>query len=225
MNITDAMQQLEAFGSEQTRKTWCRHGAAEPMFGVKFGDLTKLQKQIKVNHALAAELWRTGNHDARLLASMVADAGAITEKELKAWAAAVKDSSTAEALAALASRTPMAAKIREAWLADAKMRRAGWSMVGHCAKDANALDEAASQGYIERIEADIHGAENWTRRTMMYALIGISVRSATLRKAAEAAIKRIGPVAFDPGNTACEFPDPLPYIAKIWARRKPERKS
>ena len=55
---------------------------------------------------------------------------------------------------------------------------------------------------------------------MMYVLISLGGRSASSRKAAEAAIKRIGPVAFDPGNTACEFPDPIPYIAKIWARKK-----
>jgi len=220
MNLNDVMQELEALGSEQTRKTWCRHGAAEPMFGVKFGDLTKLQKRIKPNHSLAAGLWRTGNHDARLLASIVADASAITEKELMAWASTLKDSSTAEALANLASRTPLAAKIREAWLADPKLQRAGWSMVGHCAKDGVSLDEATSLGYIKRIEAEIHKAENWTRRTMMYALIGLGGRSAATRKAAEEAARRVGPVAFDPGNTACEFPDALPYIVKVWGRKK-----
>ena len=95
------------------------------MFGVKFGDLAKLQKRIKVDQILASEMWHTGNHDARLLACMVADVTAITEKQLTAWASEVKDTSTAEALAALASRTPMAVKIREVWLADPKMRRAG----------------------------------------------------------------------------------------------------
>ena len=220
MNLTDAMQELEALGSEQTRKTWHRHGAAEPMFGVKFGDLAKLQKRIKVNQSLAAELWKTENHDARLLAGIIADASAITEKELIAWAATVKDSSTAEALANLASRTPLAAKIREVWLADPKLRRAGWSMVGHCAKDSVSLDEATSLGYIKRIEAEIQQAENWTRRTMMYALIGLGGSSATTRKAAEEAVRRIEPVAFDPGNTACEFPDALAYIAKVWERKK-----
>ena len=221
MNFSGTIAELEALGSEQTRKTWCRHGAAEPMFGVKFGDLAKLQKRIRVDHALASKLWHTGNHDARLLACMVADANTITEKELKAWASELKDSSTAEALAALASRTSMAAKIREVWLADPKMRRAGWSLVGHCAKEGASFDEATSLTYLKRIEADIHGAENWTRRAMMYVMIGIGGRSATLRKAAEAAIRRIGPVAFDPGNTACEFPDALPYIAKMWERKKP----
>ena len=220
MNLNDVMQELEALGSEQTRKTWCRQGAAEPMFGVKFGDLTKLQKRIKVNHRLAAELWRTGNHDARLLASMVADARAITEKELKAWASTVKDSPTAEALANLASRTPFAVKIREAWLAEPKLRRVGWSMVGHGARNAVSRDDATSLAYIKRIEAEIHQAENWTRRTMMYALIGLGGCGGAARKAAEDAVRRIGPVAFDPGNTACEFPDALPYIAKVWARKK-----
>jgi len=220
MNLNDAMQELEALGSEQTRKTWRRHGAAEPMFGVKFGDLAKLQRRIKVNQSLAAELWKTENHDARLLAGMVADANAITEKELIAWAATVKDSSTAESLANLASRTPLAAKIREVWLAGPKLRRAGWSMVGHCAKDGVSLDEATSLGYIKRIEAEIHQAENWTRRTMMYALIGLGGGSITLRKAAEDAVRRIGPVAFDAGNTACEFPDALAYIVKLWERKE-----
>ena len=220
MNLNDAMKELEALGSEQTRKTWHRHGAAEPMFGVKFGDLAKLQKRIKVNHTLATELWKTANHDARLLACMVADASAITEKELNAWAAAVKDSSTAEALANLASRTLLAAKIREAWLADPKLRRAGWSMVGHCAKEGGSLDEATSLKYMKRIEGEIHQAENWTRRTMMYALMSLGGSNATTRKAAEDAVRRIGPVAFDPENTACEFPDALPTIAKMWERKK-----
>ena len=220
MNIVEAIAELEALGSEQTRKTWRRHGAAEPMFGVKFGDLVKLQKRIKVDQSLASKLWHTGYHDARLLACILADANTITEKELNAWASKLKDASTAEALAGLASRTSMAAKIREAWLADPKLQRAGWSLVAHCAKDDTSLDEVESLSYLNRIEADIHRAENWTRRTMMYAMISIGSSNAALRKAAEAAIHRIGPVAFDPGNTACTFPDPLPYIAKVWERKK-----
>lgn len=224
MDLDQAMQELEVLGSEQTRKTWCRHGAAEPMFGVKFGDLGKLHKRIKTNHALAKALWQTGNHDARLLACMAADATKATAQELTTWAAEVKDSATAEALAAFASRTPMAAQIREAWLTEPRLRRAGWSMVAHAAaargKDGDGLEEGAALDYLKRIESGIHQAENWTRRTMMYAALAIGGRSPALRQAAEAAIRRIGPVAFDPGKTACEFPDPLPYLEKMWARKK-----
>jgi hypothetical protein len=54
----------------------------------------------------------------------------------------------------------------------------------------------------------------------MYALIGLGARSAATRKAAEEAVRRIGAVAFDPGNTACEFPDAVAYIAKVWERKR-----
>jgi 3-methyladenine DNA glycosylase AlkD len=43
------------------------------MFGVSYAALGKLKKQIKQEHALAEALWETGNHDARVLATMVAD--------------------------------------------------------------------------------------------------------------------------------------------------------
>lgn len=220
MDAHEVMKELEALGSEATRKTWSRHGAAEPMFGVKHGDLAKLKKRVKTDHALAKQLWQTGNHDARLLACMVADPAQITASELKTWAVEVKDSGTAEALAAFASRTPHAPETRDAWLADPRLQRAGWSMVAHGAKDGALIDDATLLVLLRRIEAEIHHAENWTRRTMMYALISIGGRSPTLRKAAESAARRIGPVAFDPGVTACEFPEPTAYIAKVWARKK-----
>jgi 3-methyladenine DNA glycosylase AlkD len=220
MNFTDTMQQLEALGSAQTRKTWLRHGAAEPLFGVKFGDLAKLQKRVKVDHVLAGELWRSANHDARLFACMLADTSKLTEAELMSWAAELKDSSTAEALANLASRSAMAAKIRELWLRDAKLQRAGWSLVALCAQTNTAIDQTSAQSYLKRIETEIHQCENWTRRTMMHALIAIAGMSPEQRQAAEAAAQRIGKVSFDPGNTACEFPDAKSAIAKVWQRKK-----
>jgi len=43
------------------------------MFGVKHGDLHKLTRKIKVDHALDLELWASGNFDAQILAAMVLD--------------------------------------------------------------------------------------------------------------------------------------------------------
>ncbi len=38
------------------------------MCGVSYANLEKLKKRIKMDHELAAHLWDTGNHDARILA-------------------------------------------------------------------------------------------------------------------------------------------------------------
>src|SRR5262245_47076012 len=73
MSLGDVMRALEEAGSEQARKTYTRHGATGPMFGVAFGTLGALQKRIRVDHDLALKLWDTGNVDARNLAMKIAD--------------------------------------------------------------------------------------------------------------------------------------------------------
>jgi len=55
-------------------------------YGVSVPNLRKLAKQIGNNHQLAHELWNTKIHDARLLASMVADPSKVTKKEMDCWA-------------------------------------------------------------------------------------------------------------------------------------------
>jgi hypothetical protein len=39
MTLDQAMSELAALGSEQTKRTLARHGAKEPFFGVKIGDV------------------------------------------------------------------------------------------------------------------------------------------------------------------------------------------
>ena len=76
MTAKDVLVQLKALGSEQTKKTLLRHGAREPFFGVKVADLKTLQKKIKTDHALALDLYASGNSDAMYLAGLIADPAA-----------------------------------------------------------------------------------------------------------------------------------------------------
>src|SRR5262245_7914566 len=87
MPARDVLAQLEAMGTEQNRKIYTRHGVAGPMFGVSYANLGALKKKIKVDQGLAEELWDSGNHDARVLAAMVADPRSIAEPTLDAWVA------------------------------------------------------------------------------------------------------------------------------------------
>src|SRR5882672_12715599 len=88
MTLAEAMSALEKAGSAQTRKTYARHGAAEPMFGVSFATLKTLVKRIRVDHELALALWETGNFDARNLAVKIADPAEMKPSDLDRWAAA-----------------------------------------------------------------------------------------------------------------------------------------
>jgi len=78
MTVAEAMAALEAAGSETIRAIYIRHGAGENQFGVKFGDLGKIRKQIGTDARLSAGLWATENSDARMLACMIADPKTMT---------------------------------------------------------------------------------------------------------------------------------------------------
>jgi 3-methyladenine DNA glycosylase AlkD len=85
MTYEDAMSQLEAMGTEQNRKVYRRHGAGDNQFGVSVANLRKLAKQIKRDQPLAEQLWRSGNQDARCLATLVADAKSMSPSDLDRW--------------------------------------------------------------------------------------------------------------------------------------------
>ena len=60
MTLQEVMTALESYGNEQTKKIFMKHGAKEPFFGVKVGDMKVLQKKIKKDQELAEQLYDTG---------------------------------------------------------------------------------------------------------------------------------------------------------------------
>jgi 3-methyladenine DNA glycosylase AlkD len=220
MSLTDVMRALEKAGSEQTRKTYVRHGATGPLFGVSFGTLGALQKRIRVDHELALELWDTGNVDGRNLAMKIADPAVMKPSDLDRWARENAMRMCTLYIGSLAAESPHGTKKAREWLAssDVKLRAAGWTLVGILANRDEATPDEAFGKHLEQIERSIHSAANEVKGAMNGALIAIGGRSAALRKAACAAAKRIGKVEVDHGPTACETPDAIPYIEKMWAR-------
>ena len=85
MEFQEAMQELESLGTAQNRKIYVRHGSNKAMFGVSFANLKILTKKIKKNHPLALKLWATGNMDAMILATMIADPSMLKDNEIREW--------------------------------------------------------------------------------------------------------------------------------------------
>lgn len=218
LTLDAAMRELEKAGSALTRKTYARHGATEPMFGVSFATMKTLVKRIGVDQELALALWDTGNFDARNLAVKIADPAATTPAVLDRWASETTMRMCGSYVAALAAEGPHGAAKSKEWLAKGSARRcAGWTLLGHRASlDATAGD-AEFIARLAEIEKTIHGAPNGERMAMNAALIQIGGRNAALKKAALAAAKRIGALEVDHGDTECKTPDAAAYIEKAWA--------
>jgi 3-methyladenine DNA glycosylase AlkD len=219
MTLAETMSALEKAGSAQTRKTYARHGAPEPMFGVSFATLKTLWKRIGVDQELALALWETGNFDARNLALKVADPARMSPSDLDRWAEAPIARMCGGYVANLAAEGPHGRGRCEAWLAapGEALRCAGWSLVGAMAMRDEETPDAWFAQRLAEIEKSIQSSPNARREAMLHALIAIGCRSAALRKSATTAAKRIGPVEIDHGDTACKTPEAAPTLEKTWA--------
>ncbi|MEX2264313.1 MAG: DNA alkylation repair protein [Bryobacteraceae bacterium] len=223
MTAQEIVAALQSLGTEQNRKVYARHGSGPNVFGVSFANLEKLRKQIKRDHALAAELWSTGNFDACNLATMIADPGRMTAKDLDHWAKRIGNSCLAGLFARnIASKTAFAKEKAERWSEskDELTGEAGYGVLGCLAMNDRETADAYFEEWLGRIEAGIHQAPNRVRYAMNNAVIAIGIRNPRLRKLALAAAGRIGKVHVDHGETDCKTPDAAAYIKKAAGRAR-----
>jgi 3-methyladenine DNA glycosylase AlkD len=219
MNYEDLMRELKSFGTEQNRKTYKRHGVQDELYGVSYAHFGALKKKIKVDHELAQQLWESGVHDARILATMIADPtqGSSVVDE---WSKDVSSYVISDALATFAAQNSPDPKKIEKWMKskDEWLGCFGWSLFARLARNDGPFSDEALEQYLDTIERDIHQATNRVKHSMNSAVISIGVRNEKLQKKALAAAARIGKVEVDHGDTDCKTPDAAAYIRKTVAR-------
>jgi 3-methyladenine DNA glycosylase AlkD len=225
MELEQAMRRLEAAGSEQARKAYRRHGMPEPLFGVSYADLGTLRKAIGTDHALALGLWATGNGDARVLATMVADPARASVLDVERWARDLDSYVLTDAFMRFASRTPHARALEQKWIDvdHERLECVAWGLLAFRAMESPAVPDGDFHPWLARIERTVHGAKNRVRHSMNMALIAIGGRSDALAKRAIGASRRIGRVEVDHGDTDCKTPEAGPYILKIRERQKAKK--
>ncbi|MEW6251608.1 MAG: DNA alkylation repair protein [Planctomycetota bacterium] len=243
MTAAEVLRRLARLGTEQNRATYRRHGVGPELYGVSYANLEKLRRELAGEiragrldaQALAAELWATGNHDARVLATRIADPAALDRRTLEAWAAGLDNYVLTDAFAVLAARTAAARDCFERWSRSQNewRGRAGWLILGQLALQESSQEAAAREkqpeldfaAHLATIEHEIHSRKNRVRDAMNSALIAIGLRSAELQARALAAATRIGKVEVDHGETGCKTPDAAAYIRKATAHRASRRQS
>ena len=223
MNAQEVLATLKRLGKPQTAAIYKRHGSGSNVFGVLTSEIGKLQKKIKIDHALAMELWKTGNAEARVLALQVADPQKLTRADAERL---LKDGPVRFIglyLSGLVARSPIGEETMRAWMdsPDEFPREIGYGIFGARLKDdSGSMSDSDAERVLTTIEREIHRSPNWARYAMNVAVISIGVYKPALRKKAIEAAKRIGKVEVDHGETSCKTPDAAPYIEKASKRKR-----
>jgi putative tricarboxylic transport membrane protein len=80
------LRELKRLGERRNVEGMARFGiVAKNVYGVSKPRLDELARKIGRNHSLGLALWETGNHDARILAGMIAERKLVTGKQMERW--------------------------------------------------------------------------------------------------------------------------------------------
>lgn len=179
MNAKSILKELKAFGSETYKKLLFKnYGVREPCFGVKIGDLKKIQKRIKKDYQLALDLYDTGNYDAMYLAGLIADDARMTKKDLQRWVEnAYAGSLPGATVPWVAAGSPHGREVALNWIESKKphVASAGWMTLASLVsiKDDADLDIAELKALMQRVQKTIHKAPDAVRYSMNSFLISV----------------------------------------------------
>lgn len=86
MDVQDIIELLKEKADARYHSGMKRFGIDnEKALGVRIPELRKLAKVIQTEHELALQLWDTDIHEARMLASMIADPKLVTPELIDSW--------------------------------------------------------------------------------------------------------------------------------------------
>jgi 3-methyladenine DNA glycosylase AlkD len=223
MSADEVLATLKRLGKPQTAAIYKRHGSGDNVFGVLSSEIVKLRKTLKIDHALAMQLWKTANAEARILALQIADPRKLSSSEADRLVQGSQSRFVGCYLSGLLARSPVAEEKMRAWMRSPQefVRETGYGIFGFRLKDdPDSIGDAAAAKVLATIEREIHGAANFARYAMNGALIAIGIYKPSLRKKAIDAAKRIGKVEVDHGETNCKTPDAVSYIEKASKRKR-----
>jgi 3-methyladenine DNA glycosylase AlkD len=216
MDYAGVMKRLEEAGTAQNRKVYARHGVGPAMFGVSYAEQKALAKRLGRDQALAERLWASGNHDARVLATFVAEPSRVTARLIDAWRKDLNNYGLTDALSQVAYEAGVSTRDIDRWAASADdwTGQLGWNLVAFRAmRDPETPDEWLL-ARLEVIEREVHGRRNRTRYAMNGALIAIGLWGGTIGRRALAVADAVGVIEVDHGETGCKTPDAAAYIRK-----------
>ena len=153
-------------------------------YGVPKPALRRLARQIGRDHRLALELWGSGVHEARVLASMIDDPSQVTAGQMDTWAGDFDNWDICDQCCLnLFWKTPLAHDRAQAWTASGGefVKRAGFVLMASLAVHDRKRADVDFLGFLVIIEREAGDGRNYVRKAVSWALRQIGKRNSSLR--------------------------------------------
>ena len=179
-----------------------RYGiAAEGTLGVSIPVLRDIAKRMRplrrtdpgYLHDLAAALWASGIHEARILAGFVDVPALVTAEQMDTWVLDFDSWDVCDQVTDLFAQTPDARKLAFEWSErdETFVKRAGFVIMCALAHKGSKLPDEELLAFLPLIEREATDDRNFVKKAVNWALRQIGKRSAALNAAAIRSAERI----------------------------------
>jgi len=191
----DILAWLERRGTRQNRDGMARYAIVAPKaFGVSVGTLRQLSKKLGTNPKLAADLWKSGWYEARLLAAFIDDPSAITPAEMDRRAKDFDNWAVCDHLCFhLFDKSPHAWKKIEQWSGRREefVKRAAFALLASVAQHDKSAPDAPFLKSLPWIERAADDDRNFVKKGVNWALRAVGERNKRLNAAAVETAERL----------------------------------
>ena len=188
MQYKDILRKLEALSNPKAVEGMARFGInPENTYGVSIPNLRKIAKEIKVDHALAQQLWASGIHEARILASMVDDPKIVTEEQIERWVSEFDSWDVCDQCCMnLLEKTEFAYQKAIEWSSNDKefVKRTGFVLMARLAVSDKKADDKRFEPFFPLVKREAGDNRNFVKKAVNWALRQIGKRNLNLNRRA-----------------------------------------
>ncbi len=195
MTADQILRRLRALRSDKNIAGMARFGiSGGEMLGIPVPVLRTMAKETGRDQKLSLALWKTGVHEARLLAAFTGDPAQVTPRQMDAWVKEFDSWDVCDQVCGnLFDRTPYAydKAIRWARRKEEFVRRAGFALMATLAVHDKKADDARFLVFFPLIETYATDDRNFVKKAVNWALRQMGKRSAFLKAHAMRTGKRV----------------------------------
>ena len=187
MSVDASIAELRAKADPARKPGMARVGIdVSDALGVSVPDIRAIARRSGADHDLALELWSTGIHEARILATLLADPRRVGNEQQESWVGDLSSWDLCDFAADLFSRSPAAPRTIRAWVRrpEGYVKRCAFSMIARRAVWAKDAPDREFLGYLPLIRRGASDGRNEVKKGVSWALRQIGKRNRSLHAAA-----------------------------------------
>ncbi len=189
------LSRLKSMSNQENVAGMARFGInPKNTYGISIPDLRRIAKELGRNHVLALQLWRSGIHEARILASMIDDPQKVTSPQMERWVGDFDSWDVCDQCCSnLFDKTALASRKAVEWSSRKEefVKRAAFALMAALAAHDKTADDAQFKRFLKIISVQSNDERNFVKKAVNWALRQIGKRNSDLNKAAIATANKI----------------------------------